>query len=184
MAVPAIVAGIRAMLPQLNKGAGKVVKDAFFGGGAFKGGVAQTINKRPVLAGLSALGAVGLGTEVLPPLYRGVQQDFSGLDTRQVMNELNAAEDRDAILSASMARKQNVERELARQSARLAAANPHLYNQIIAGRRLPQGAVILGGSPRTDLMEQIASGMASNPQLQQPGPAMAPQDQFLNELGV
>jgi len=184
MPAPAIVAGIRAMLPQLNKGAGGVVKDAFFGGGAFKGGVVSSIKKRPILSGLSAAGAVGLGGEVFPPMARGVQQDFSGLNTRDVMNELNAQKDREAILSASISRKQSVERELAKQSARLAAANPHLYNQIVAGRRLPQGAVILGGNPRTDLMEQIALGMASNPQLQQPGPGMAPQDQFLNELGV
>jgi len=49
---------------------------------------------------------------------------------------------------------------------------------------LPQGAVILGGNPRTDLMEEIAGGMASQQQMQQPGPMMGPQDQFLNELGV
>ena len=62
---------------------------------------------------------------------------------------------------AEQLRGAKIEKETARQAAALAATAPHLYNQILAGRTLPQGAVVLGGTPRTDLMEQLALGMAS-----------------------
>jgi len=58
-------------------------------------------------------------------------------------------------------RMAGLQKDVARNAAALAATAPHLYNQILAGRTLPQGAVVLGGSPRTDLMEQLALGMAS-----------------------
>jgi hypothetical protein len=64
-------------------------------------------------------------------------------------------------LKSEQMRAQRLEKEVAKQAASLAAVAPHLYNQILAGRTLPQGAVVLGGSPRTDLMEQLALGMAS-----------------------
>jgi len=184
MALAAALTGLRSLVPSMSKGVGGVTKDAFFGGGAFKGGIRSYSKEHPVLAGLSAIGAYGLATEVVPPMVEGVYDDFTTGSTTEVIQQYKRQEKLDALQQGMMQRQQAVEQELAKQSARLAAANPHLYNQIIAGRRLPQGAVILGGNPRTDLMEQIASGMASNPQLQQPGPSMAPQDQFLNELGV
>jgi hypothetical protein len=189
MPVGGIVSALRGLLPQIGSigrnPVARTTRDAFLGGGAFpKGRAAQWAKEHPVIAGLSALGAVGLGSEVVPPVVRGVHRDWSNHTVAEARKELESEKDMQAIGESHRLRQESVERELAKQSARLAAANPHLYNQIMAGRRLPQGAVILGGNPRTDLMEQIAGGMASNPQLQQQGPAMGPQDQFLNELGV
>jgi hypothetical protein len=43
---------------------------------------------------------------------------------------------------------------------RLAQWDPELYNQVLAGRRLPRGAVMIGGVPRTDLLAQMAMRMA------------------------
>lgn len=43
---------------------------------------------------------------------------------------------------------------------RLAMYAPHLYNQVMAGRKLPKNAVVIGGTPRTDLLEELASSMA------------------------
>ncbi len=140
--------------------------------------------KHPFQTAGIALGGLGFADMIGAPLVKGVAEDFSNQKTEDLLKNLEFEKQQSAIQQGLASRQQAVEQEIAKQSARLAAANPHLYNQIIAGRRLPQGAVILGGNPRTDLMEQIASGMASNPQLQQPGPTMAPQDQFLNELGV
>jgi hypothetical protein len=42
----------------------------------------------------------------------------------------------------------------------IAESNPQLYNEIIAGKRLPRGAVVLGGPPRRDLLEEVATMMA------------------------
>lgn len=42
----------------------------------------------------------------------------------------------------------------------IASQNPQLYNELIVGRSLPRGAIVLGGPPRTDLLETVASMMA------------------------
>jgi hypothetical protein len=77
-------------------------------------------------------------------------------------------------------RWEDINNKMAQASAKLAAVAPHLYNQILAGRTLPQGAVVLGGSPRTDLLEQLAYGMATG-QVNQTGGG---DDNFLASLGV
>ena len=78
-------------------------------------------------------------------------------------------------------KKQQLERSTAQNAARLAATAPHLYNQILAGRQLPQGAVVLGGQPRTDLLEQLSYGMAMGQTQESP---MGTQEEFLSTLGV
>ena len=57
---------------------------------------------------------------------------------------------------------------MSQNMARLAIANPKLYNQVMAGRRIPEGAVVIGGQAREDLMEQLAYSMSTGG-LQQPG---------------
>lgn len=37
---------------------------------------------------------------------------------------------------------------------------PEVANQVMAGRRLPKGAVMIGGRPRVDLMQQLAEQMS------------------------
>ena len=139
------------------------------------------VKEHPFLAASGGAATVGM---LSGPLKEGFVSGFTDRDMNLRIQGLKNQRDSQAEMMGLQYQRQRVERELATQAAKLAAVNPQLYNQIMAGRRLPQGAVILGGQPRTDLMEQIASSMASNPQLQQPGPMMAPQDQFLNELGV
>ena len=49
---------------------------------------------------------------------------------------------------------------MAENASRLAALAPDVYNRVLAGRLLPKGAVVLGGQPRTDLMEELTGRMA------------------------
>jgi len=42
----------------------------------------------------------------------------------------------------------------------LARNAPHLFNQIMAGRELPQDATVIGGEPRSDLMREVATQMS------------------------
>tara|TARA_R100000654_G_scaffold48975_2_gene75140 strand:- start:538 stop:1026 length:489 start_codon:yes stop_codon:yes gene_type:complete len=49
-----------------------------------------------------------------------------------------------------------------RNMAAVARLNPHLYNQVMAGRVLPKGAVVLGGPRRQDLMEEMAYAMGTS----------------------
>jgi hypothetical protein len=56
------------------------------------------------------------------------------------------------------ARKARAERlaRLDEQNARMLATEfPDIYNQVLAGRRLPKGAVVIGGSPRTEKLEEL-----------------------------
>lgn len=41
----------------------------------------------------------------------------------------------------------------------VAMTSPQLYNQVKAGRRLPRGATVIGGSPREDLLESLGASM-------------------------
>ena len=42
----------------------------------------------------------------------------------------------------------------------LAFYSPQKYQELLAGRKLPQDAVVIGGSPRTDLLQQFATDFA------------------------
>jgi hypothetical protein len=43
---------------------------------------------------------------------------------------------------------------------RLAQFAPHLFNQVMAGRKLPRDAVVVGGQPRMDLLDELSQSMA------------------------
>jgi len=75
---------------------------------------------------------------------------------------------------------EGLQRKIAQSAMRLAAIDPHLYNEVMAGRSLPKDAVVFGGQPRTDLMEELAMGMAQG-QFEKPKSA---QDELMQSLGV
>lgn len=75
---------------------------------------------------------------------------------------------------------EDMQRKMARAAMQLAATDPHLYNEIMAGRQLPKDAVVFGGQPRTDLMEELSMGMAQGQFDQQP----SSQDELMESLGV
>lgn len=52
-----------------------------------------------------------------------------------------------------------VEKTIATNTYRLARDNPQLYQEVLVARRLPRGAVVLGGKPRTDLLQELALRM-------------------------
>lgn len=67
--------------------------------------------------------------------------------------------------SMQMARLQG---DNAYNTAALAGLFPDRFQEIMAGRRLPQGAVVIGGTPRVDLMSEIAMGMSTGKYQQEP----------------
>lgn len=83
------------------------------------------------------------------------------LGTDQTDREIkNLSSERETkFLDALKARR--LQQVMGENQARLAAFDPHTYYEVLAGRRLPIGAVVFGGAPRTDLMEQLAYGMAT-----------------------
>jgi len=139
------------------------------------------------------LGGSFVGGEIAGPLAEGAWKSnmnpfnrLTGESPDQIaLTNINKQRTMDAQMSlASIERemnKQRLEKSAAQNAARLAATAPHLYNQILAGRQLPQGAVVLGGRPRTDLLEQLSHGMATGQFQESP---MGEQEDFLSSLGV
>ncbi len=123
-------------------------------------------------------GAGFLGESIAQPLIQSGQKMFTGakemrdMSLTQLNFELAARDQRE--------KHEALQKDIARHAASLAATSPHLYNQILAGRILPQGAVVLGGTPRTDIMEQLAYGMATGQINEQP----SPEADFFSTLGV
>jgi len=109
---------------------------------------------------MTALG-VGVPTAMLAgQLGKGigsaVKEEFVGLD-RDIQEELK----RQRYMAAQRFKSQRLQAAMADNMMRLAAANPHLYNQLLVGRVLPQGAVVLGGGQKSDFLESVAYQMAT-----------------------
>jgi hypothetical protein len=122
-----------------------------------------------VLAG--GLGAAGLtAAQFAPTIVEGAYDDSRNLYSRitrgvgadELSMDEQLANQREAEDAAwEMQRQQEEIERLARvNEQRLMQMHPVLANQILAGRRLPRGAMVIGGKPRTDLLREFATQMA------------------------
>jgi len=143
--------------------------------GAFKG-LADLV--KPVAKGAKAVGmdfsgptaALGAGiplgllaAEGVRGGAKAVKEEFTGFD-----KDLKAEARRMRYQASQQMKARRLQQAMADNMMRLAAANPQLYNQLLAGRPLPQGAVVIGGGQRSDFLESVAYQMATggfgNPQ--------------------
>jgi hypothetical protein len=111
-------------------------------------------NRRLGALSLLALGALagrGIGKLI------GKPSDLSQIREEETISRQRSASAR----IAQLLEQARMERTLAQNQARLAQANPTLYTSVMAGRKVPTGAVVLGGRPRTDLMRELAASMDS-----------------------
>ena len=122
--------------------------------------------KSPLLKGVNfagrhpflSLAVPGLGLEFGPELGKGFSRDVLGYDDapqRRAAHHLMTLQS-----MTSQARQEEIRRNMAMSVQNLASVSPNLFNSIMAGRKVPQDAVVLGGNPRTDLLEEVAMGMA------------------------
>jgi len=112
------------------------------------------------VAGLAVPSAAFLSSNVVAPMGKGIY------DTVAPDKELSRISGDLGDYQSSLLEKlqeARMKEEVQRNMMAVQRANPHLYAQVMAGRRLPQGAVVLGGQPRQDLMEELASHMGSLP---------------------
>jgi hypothetical protein len=106
-----------------------------------------------VRAGLG-LGAAGLVGSVALGEYRKKLQ-------QQAILDLLGGEDRlrqQALMKQAQAA--SYEDAIQRNLQRLSQAAPDLYASVAAGRKLPQGGVVIGGAPRQDLLNELGRAMA------------------------
>lgn len=120
------------------------------------GGRAGSIAKKAGLGALAALaGAV---------IYDRMQNAM-GTSTHQLMAKAIAdyqERERQGRMSdlTSQAQNESYRDSIQMNLARVQQNAPDLYMQVAAGRRLPAGAVVLGGTQRQDLLQELGRSMA------------------------
>lgn len=108
---------------------------------------------------LMGLGALGGGALVGGLVREGsaeadaLERDREDLRRRARQDILDLVGRREYKESVQMGIEQNL--------ARLQANAPDLYMRAAAGRILPQGAVVIGGVPRTDLLNELGMAMSN-----------------------
>jgi hypothetical protein len=114
-------------------------------------GMARLRNLGIIAAGLGA-GAVGTGKLVgdyrdtlLFNAINDIQANRASLRQNEMMRQARQASYQDAI---------------DRNLGRLAQSAPDLYASVSAGRKLPQGGVVIGGAPRQDLLNELGRAMS------------------------
>lgn len=111
-----------------------------------------------LVKGGHALNAGLFGASVGVPLAAGLHRRKGSKE--RVMRQAYAEEQAWQQKQAATLRQRRLQRDMAENASRLAAVAPDVYNRVLAGRMLPKGAVVLGGEPRTDLLEELTTGMA------------------------
>jgi hypothetical protein len=105
--------------------------------------------------------AAGLGLSAGIPLAGSAMDFIQSLDLtgKQMDADVRAKRAQEDIADIAIAREKRM-RQLRRENiARVAQSMPDVYNQVSAGRRLPKGSVVIGGKPRTDLLQELADRM-------------------------
>lgn len=111
---------------------------------------------RGALMGLGALG----GGALVGGLMREASMEGDALERNREDLRRRARQD---ILDLVGRReyKESVQMGIEQNLARLQANAPDLYMRAAAGRILPQGAVVIGGVPRTDLLNELGMAMSN-----------------------
>jgi hypothetical protein len=99
-----------------------------------------------------AVGAVGAGRllgdyreNMIRSALLDIQKGQDALRQREMMRQAQAASYEDAI---------------GRNLRSLQQSAPDLYASVAAGRKLPQGGVVIGGAPRQDLLNELGRAMS------------------------
>ena len=108
------------------------------------------------LAGLGALAGGALAGKLIQSrmenseIEQQRQEDLRRSARQDMLNLLGRKE-----------HKQALQMSIGDNLAQLQAQAPDLYMSVAAGRRLPQGAVVIGGVPRQDLLQQLGMSMSN-----------------------
>lgn len=105
----------------------------------------------------SALGTVGAGLFLGNTVAESAVDAFSEPTVNDVIEQ--QAQVTQASIGPAM-RAERLSRDMAANTARLAALSPELYQQLLYGRRFPRGAIVLGGRKQEDIIGLVARGMA------------------------
>lgn len=109
----------------------------------------------------TVVGTLGAGAYLTDALIQGYPEIAAQVSGNRYSQSIQDAANFQLEAARQQAKIERLQQTMALNTARLAQAEPHLYNEVLAGRRLPQGAVVLGGNPRTDLLSEMALRMST-----------------------
>jgi len=123
-----------------------------------------------LLRGLGGLGALGaLGYMAAAPVYDILKEETgvfgpSGREQRASqlgadLQDIGYQSSNRAAHASRLLEAERMKQSIRQNMADIAQNSPALYNQVSAGRRLPRGAVVLGGQQRQDLLMELARAM-------------------------
>ena len=113
----------------------------------------KKLSPKVVAGGLTALAGLGVAKGISS--YRE--------NTRLQEIQLESEHDRrESILAdlVNQSKEQALRTAIQDNLMRVQQQSPFLYNQVAAGRVLPQGAVVLGGRTRQDLLQELGRSMS------------------------
>lgn len=109
--------------------------------------------------GLMGLGALA-GGALIGKMIQGSGELREAQEREQEMLRRRARQDMLDLLGRKE-QKQAVQMNINQNLAKLQMEAPDLYMRVATGRVLPQGAVVIGGAPRADLLNQLGMAMAN-----------------------
>jgi hypothetical protein len=120
-------------------------------------------SETPFMTGTKNFGK-GLGAVAAGALIGGLMKISGERRNAQERSddELTKMARRDALgLMAQRDVKMSMQRAIDSNLSQLQMEAPDLYMRVAAGRMLPQGAVVIGGVPRQDLLQQLGMSMSN-----------------------
>jgi len=107
--------------------------------------------------------AVGGGLAALAGL--GVARGVDAYNTNRAAQDIRfdaERQERESLLAGlvNQGRERSLQSAIQANLAEVQRQSPFLYNQVAAGRVLPQGAVVLGGRTRQDLLQELGRSMS------------------------
>jgi hypothetical protein len=111
---------------------------------------------------INPLTAILGGQMVVAPIAKGIREDLTADPAAEVDRQRKALQKRmtSQMLARSIAA--NRDRTTMMNLQYLQRNAPEVYDSVVAGRRLPQDAVVLGGQRREDLLQELARNMGSS----------------------
>ena len=111
--------------------------------------------------GGTALAAASLLLDPAVEMVKGAGESLGLREPVEFQRSLQAQQQMALAERVQRRKKERLDRLTQENAANIAVQNPHLFQEILAGRELPRDAVVLGGRPRTDLLKEVARNMAA-----------------------
>jgi hypothetical protein len=121
----------------------------------------KAFTRAPLRAASGAVLAThGLGSMVVAPIASAIRELLTNEKEEQGRRRLMLLSQARAESESTMRRVEAKRQYVQMNADRLRQAAPDIANRVLAGRRITDGGVAIGGRQRTDLLQELASYMA------------------------